>query len=186
MIASLSQYIEGLFQTIPFYIYVGLVSLFCLGVIFFIVFYGARKVAKLTSILFMLEYLSLLFFSTVLFRPINDNSRYNFQPFWSYSKLINGECSLPSPDLVMNLMILIPIGALLGFAFKKMRWWKVFLIGGCISLLIECMQLLYKKGFSELDDVMHNTMGCMIGYGIYILSIKGYKNIFKKSLAVYQ
>lgn len=23
------------------------------------------------------------------------------------------------------------------------------------------------KGFSEIDDVIHNTLGCMIGYGIY-------------------
>lgn len=30
----------------------------------------------------------------------------------------------------------------------------------------ELYPFLFMKGFSEVDDVMHNTVGCLIGYGI--------------------
>lgn len=40
------------------------------------------------------------------------------------------------------------------------------------------------KGFSELDDVMHNTLGCMIGYGIYSLVRVGYERISERNMAI--
>ena len=43
------------------------------------------------------------------------------------------------------------------------------MIGGGTSVSIETMQFFLKRGFSEVDDVMHNKMGCLIGYGIYKL-----------------
>ena len=33
----------------------------------------------------------------------------------------------------------------------------------------------FMKGFSELDDVMHNMVGCLIGYGAYWLIRLGYE-----------
>ena len=64
----------------------------------------------------------------------------------------------------MNVIVFIPIGILLGITFKQMTWWKALLIGCCISISIESLQFWFMKGFSELDDVMHNTMGCLIGW----------------------
>ena len=61
----------------------------------------------------------------------------------------------------------MPVGILLGAAFRSMTWWKVLLMGGGVSVLIETMQFFLKRGFSEVDDVMHNTVGCLFGYGIY-------------------
>lgn len=39
-------------------------------------------------------------------------------------------------------------------------------LGCLISISIETMQYIFKCGFSEVDDVMHNTLGCAIGFGI--------------------
>lgn len=36
------------------------------------------------------------------------------------------------------------------------------LIGCGISVTIEALQFFFMRGFSELDDVMHNTVGCLI------------------------
>lgn len=65
-----------------------------------------------------------------------------------------------------------------------MRWWIVLLIGCGVSFSIEMFQLLFKRGFAELDDMMHNTIGCMIGYGIYTMIKNGYERISKRSVAV--
>jgi len=31
--------------------------------------------------------------------------------------------------------------------------------------------ILRRRGLSELDDVMHNTIGCVIGYALVMISI---------------
>lgn len=51
-------------------------------------------------------------------------------------------------------------------ATKSMTWLMVAIIGCGISVTIESLQFFLMRGFSEVDDVMHNTLGCLIGYGI--------------------
>lgn len=67
----------------------------------------------------------------------------------------------------MNVVTFIPIGLLLG-SFKGMKWWHVLLIGLCLSMLIELLQLVLKRGLTEVDDVVHNVLGCMIGYWVFV------------------
>lgn len=80
----------------------------------------------------------------------------------------------------MNVVVFIPVGLLLGIAFKQMAWWKALLIGCSISISIEALQFWLMKGFSEVDDVMHNTTGCILGYILIQGSrfmVKGYNKI---------
>ena len=157
------QYIISLYKDIPQEVYEGLLSVFCLGIVMFIVFKGVRTGFRWSSVLLLIEYIFLLFCSTVIFRPTGEARQYDFHPFWSYN----------SPELlvenIMNVVVFIPVGMLLCVAFKQMTWWKALLIGCCISISIEALQFWFMKGFSELDDVMHNTVGCLIGFGFYSL-----------------
>lgn len=84
----------------------------------------------------------------------------------------------------MNVVIFIPKGLLLGCVFRNLSWWKVFLIGLGISFLIEALQLYMKCGFAETDDVIHNTLGCLLGYGLYSIIKIGYEKISKRHVAV--
>ena len=68
----------------------------------------------------------------------------------------------------MNVVVFIPAGVLLGWSFRKITWWKVFLLAASFSILIESLQFVFKRGFAEFDDVFHNVVGCMIGYGVYM------------------
>ena len=54
----------------------------------------------------------------------------------------------------------------------KSAWMIVLVTGLVISVSIEAMQYFFDKGFSELDDVMHNTLGCLWGFLIYCAGIK--------------
>ena len=96
--------------------------------------------------------------NVVFFRATGETRQYDFHPFWSYSR----------PELmvenIMNVIAFILVGLLLSIAFKKMTWWKALLIGCGISVTIEALQLFFKRGFSEVDDVMHNTVGCLLGW----------------------
>lgn len=65
----------------------------------------------------------------------------------------------------MNVIVFIPIGMILCSLLRVKGSWLVALLIGCsISITIEALQFWFMKGFSEVDDVMHNTVGCLIGW----------------------
>ncbi len=85
----------------------------------------------------------------------------------------------------MNVIVFIPIGMILGSLLRVKGSWLIALLIGCsVSVTIEAMQYFLHRGFAETDDVMHNTVGCVIGYGIYKLVRYGYNRLGKRSVAV--
>jgi glycopeptide antibiotics resistance protein len=42
--------------------------------------------------------------------------------------------------------------------------------GAAISLAIEILQLPFAVRTSDVDDLILNTAGCLVGYGIYALA----------------
>ena len=166
------QYIISLYKDIPQEVYEVLLSVFCLGVVLFIAFKGVRTGFKWSSVLLLIEYVFFIFCSTVIFRPTGETRQYDFHPFWSYDR----------PELlvenIMNVVVFIPVGMILGSLLRvKGSWtkygswfkvngsWLIVLLIGCsISITVEALQFWFMKGFSEVDDVMHNTVGCLIGW----------------------
>lgn len=94
---------------------------------------------------------------------------YNFSPFWSYRAIENGKNDLLSEN-IMNVVVFIPVGLLLSCVSRRLKWWMGLLIGFGISLSIEFLQYVLKRGFSEFDDVIHNTIGCLIGIMLVALT----------------
>ena len=161
-------YIVRLYQNIPTEVYEGLLSVFCLGLVLLLGFCGIKRGLRYTFGLLMVEYVFLIFCSTVIFRIVGETRQYYFQPFWSYKAIQEGREDLLAEN-IMNVVVFIPVGLLLGIAFKQMTWWKVLLVGCSISAVIELLQFFLMRGFSKLDDVMHNTLGCLIGFGFMII-----------------
>jgi glycopeptide antibiotics resistance protein len=159
------QYIINLYQDIPQEVYEGLLSVFCLGVMVFIGWKGFKTGLRYSVALLLIEYIFLFFCSTVFFRTISELMKYDIHPFWSYKAIQDGREDLLAEN-IMNVVVFIPVGLLICIAFKQMTWWKVLLIGCGISVTIESLQFFFLRGFSEVDDVMHNTLGCIIGYGV--------------------
>lgn len=166
------QYVISLYQDIPQEVYEGLMSVFCMGLVVFIAWKGLKTGLRYSATLLLVEYIFLLFCSTVFFRTTSELRKYDFQPFWSYKAKQEGRVDLLAEN-IMNVVVFIPVGLLLGIAFKQMTWLKVLLIGCGISVTIESLQFFFMRGFSELDDVMHNTVGCLIGF----LIVSGFHHI---------
>lgn len=77
-----------------------------------------------------------------------------------------------------NILCFVPLGILVPIVYsKKESFFKVVLLGMCLSIIIETLQFLLETGVSDIDDVFFNTCGMAIGYGIYALS-KRVKNNF--------
>ncbi len=106
---------------------------------------------------------------------------HEIHPFWSYSAIMEGTVHV-LPEIIMNVLVFFPVGFLLGFGFRCMTWRKALMIGGGISVMIEVLQFLLKKGFAETDDVIHNVLGSMMGYGIYkLVQVSRFKSHGRKS-----
>ena len=167
---ELKTYLVSLIDGVPLYVYEGLLSVFCIATALLLAFKG-KKAWRGVARLLLVEYVFLIYCSTVLFRAAKEIREYDFTPFWSYSR----------PDLlienIMNVVVFVPVGFLLGFVTGKGKkgWLVALLIGAGLSIGIETLQLVFKLGFAEVDDVMHNTLGCVIGYGVYSLVRIGYE-----------
>ncbi|XCP86584.1 VanZ family protein [Roseburia hominis] len=48
------------------------------------------------------------------------------------------------------------------------QWLKAIIFGLCASALIEFCQLVFKLGLFEFDDILNNTVGRVVGYGLYV------------------
>lgn len=165
------KYIIDLYQDVPTSVYEGLLSIFCLGSVVLVVIKGFPKGIKLSAALLAIEYVLLIYCTTVVFREYSENVGHDFTPFWSYSAIVNGRNDLLAEN-IMNVVVLVPVGLLLSCVSYRLKWWLVLLIGFSISVSIEALQYFFYKGFSEVDDVFHNTLGCAIGIMIVAI-IKG-------------
>ena len=158
------QYVISLYQDIPQEVYEGLLSVFCMGLVIFIAWKGLKTGLRYSATLLLFEYIFLLFCSTVFFRTTSELRKYDFHPFWSYKAIQDGRENLLAEN-IMNVVVFIPIGMILGSLLKVKGSWLIALLIGCsISVTIESLQFFFMRGFSELDDVMHNTLGCLIAW----------------------
>ena len=68
-------------------------------------------------------------------------------------------------DLLMNILVFIPLGALwrAGFGGQKCRWYRPMGVGFWISLAIELSQFCLPYRFPSLTDLFTNTVGALIG-----------------------
>lgn len=180
MLKELSNYCKMLTQIVPYEVYLFALIVFCLGTLFSLMFMGFRKGGRYSLMLLLIEYVSILYGNTIFFRHKYIERDYDYTPFWSYESLLEGNISTVLPGMIMNVVVFVPVGALAGLLLPTPSWKKIMLLGVLLSIGIELLQLALKKGFFEFDDVMHNTLGCMIGYGIYLLLKTGYKHCIVK------
>ena len=72
-----------------------------------------------------------------------------------------------------NIVLFMPVGFLLSIVTEWKKLWKTAVLGVNFSLFIEVIQLVTARGCVASDDVMLNTIGTLIGYGVY-KPIKGF------------
>ena len=162
--------IMPLINSVPYDIYEGLLSVFCIGFVLLLIWKG-RKAWSCIALLLLFEYAFLIYCSTVIFRRVFPERGYDFMPFWSYSR----------PNLltenILNVLLFVPIGIFMFVTLKGMNkqrsiWLPIFFTGMGLSMGIEILQFAFKKGFAELDDVIHNTLGCLLGCTLCLIITK--------------
>ena len=163
-----SEYIELLFNTIPLYAYITLSVIAIVVCGTFIYTKGMSRGLKMASGFILVLYAGIVLCTTVLLRQDEGGNGIQLIPFWSYFKQdIYPRLFIEN---IMNIVAFIPIGLFSTIGRKSQKWWHVALIGCSLSISIELLQLAFHRGMCEIDDVIHNTVGSIIGYYIVRLT----------------
>lgn len=138
-----------------------------------------KKLGTAFFVLYVLILVYLLFFSEGYGRVADAERefRYNLVPFveirrfWTYRKQL-GMFALFT-NIFGNVLGFMPYGFVLPVITRRMRnGFFIILSGFSISLTVEVIQLITKVGCFDVDDMILNTLGAALGYGIYAVCDK--------------
>ena len=100
---------------------------------------------------------------------ISDIYRYNFTLFKEITRYIENINVIGARLVILNLagnvFAFVPFGLFVGYFLRKNKFTfiKTALLGFAFTVLIEGIQLVTKVGICDIDDVVLNTSGVVIG-----------------------
>ena len=124
-----------------------------------------------------------LFFSDTFGRTTAyDEYRYNLQPFAEIKRYItrvrDTDYLMFIINIVGNVALFIPFGFLFPLMTGKNReklilmFLATFIVTVTSCFIIETIQLLTKVGVFDVDDIIMNACGSVLGYIIYAILVK--------------
>lgn len=109
------------------------------------------------------------------------DGRINWTPFAAFRQALTiarrtGDPSFFLLNIPENILIFLPLGLLPPLLWGKMeKLWKTALFGFGVSLFIEVTQLILPRG-TDVDDLLLNTFGTLLGYALFALIRKRFPN----------
>ena len=146
--------------------------------IFFIMKKKGMGFIRQSSYLFLFFSLFLIVFSTIILfgLPIHFTTEHilNLQPLqWLWEENINQRVMT---EIGPNIMIFIPLGFFTPIVFKRMREFHMTALAVfSITFCIEFFQYFIGRS-CDVDDLIANLSGGIIGYGIYRILNYFFKN----------
>ncbi|OPX46269.1 VanZ like family protein [Ruminiclostridium hungatei] len=134
-----------------------------------------KKLAGRIALLLLAAYLLLLLYLT-FFSPRYGRAAglrgINLIPFSTIMQYLTGYMTTRSViiNLLGNIIAFMPMGFLLPLAFTSVRSFRRVLIISCLSTaLVEITQYLTRSGISDIDDILLNVVGGILGYFLFKL-----------------
>ncbi len=95
----------------------------------------------------------------------------NFVPFKSIVPLLSGQGNqlIAMVNLFGNIIPFMPIGLLAPLVVRSMSWQKALVLGVATGLSFEVMEVVFRVGIFDVDDVTLNAFGVMAGYGVFVM-----------------
>lgn len=106
----------------------------------------------------------------------------NLIPFKTILGYLAGEPTwkIATCNLLGNVIVLVPFGFLLAVLYQKIRWNRVLLMGMFTGTILELLQVIFKSGILDIDDIILNSMGVVIGYLLFVFIYGVFKKYYKK------
>lgn len=87
-------------------------------------------------------------------------------------------------NLAGNIVLLVPAGFIVPFIFRNMTWKKSLALGVASGFTIEVMQAALHVGIFDIDDVILNGLGVMVGWWVFKIFAKMARTMKYKSLII--
>lgn len=133
-----------------------------------------RTVSWILFLLYLVVMVYFLFFSEMLGMKPSDTYHYNLKPFTEiqryivYYRRLGGFFVLL--NLIGNVLCFMPLGFVLPvLSYKNRGIFKVTFICFMCSVTVELIQLVSKLGSCDVDDVILNTSGGILGYICFVI-----------------
>lgn len=111
----------------------------------------------------LLVYTGFILLVTLFTRESSLQSTFAAVPLWSWAEVIRSHNFAILYQILLNILLFMPFGGLLKLACRNIRVTVGWLIGFLLSMAIEVCQLVFHLGLFEWDDMLHNSLGCLIG-----------------------
>lgn len=119
--------------------------------------------AVLGVVVALILWITILSREALIGRPI---AYYPFHALVSFVKEI--QKGRIGANFLGNIVLFIPVGFLVPIVTRKWEWFWTLAIGCGFSVLIEATQLMTNRGCFDLDDIILNTIGTIIGYCVWM------------------
>ena len=141
--------------------------------------FNHKAVMKLLFIIYMCVLVYVVFFAEAMGRTPQDGYEYNLTPFKEikrFMKYIWDNDALGRAarlNIFGNIIAFIPFGIYLPYTSEsKLGFISTFLYTFSLSLTIELVQLITKVGSCDVDDIILNALGGVIGYILWYIYTK--------------
>ncbi len=90
----------------------------------------------------------------------------NFVPFKTIIQYLHADKGvlIAAINVLGNIFLLVPFGFLVAASFSNITWLKKITLAFAVGSLIEGMQVVLHIGIFDIDDVILNGMGVIVGY----------------------
>ncbi|WP_455539103.1 VanZ family protein [Terrisporobacter sp.] len=137
----------------------------------------SKKQVNLTKILFGVYFLILvwilLFKMSFSFEELYRSRSINIIPF-AGTATVNGKIQMS--EIIKNVIVFIPVGIYACMLKQEWSIIKKISVSFFISLGIEALQFVLAIGATDITDIIGNTLGGVIGIGIFYLFTKLFKS----------
>ncbi len=90
--------------------------------------------------------------------------------FWDYREQLGA--FVTATNLLGNVVIFLPLGFLMPMASKYRSFWATAINCFLLSLAVELFQLISRVGSFDVDDLLLNTIGGVLGYISFLICNK--------------
>lgn len=138
---------------------------------------SVRRVCLALFIVYIIFMVYFLVFSDLFGRGMYEERHYNLQPFQEIGRFLRYGSQMSEGSAFLNLygniIAFVPFGMLLRWARNKNTTFvQAFAYSLGFTLTIETAQYITKLGVFDVDDIILNTAGGMVGYCIYYVTAK--------------
>ena len=133
-----------------------------------------RAVGKVLFLLYVVFLIYFLFLAEWYGRTgISEEYRCNLELFREIKRFIIYREQLGAfavfANLAGNILIFVPYGFFISVASRERGFFKTLFFSMGLSLCVEIIQLFTRVGSFDVDDILLNTIGGVLGYIIFLI-----------------